>query len=540
MISSKYHTCRWLILGLLLVAAAGQARRPPAWSWKLPNADFQEMNVFERDQYQRAEQLFEKKQFKLAGTEFDKFSLQFADSPAVSPAVFMKAYCMQNDLKRSAAIKVFQQVIDYWPDDAYFAGAAMYQIGSCYLANGDLRAGLKEMQKMVMHKEYRHHPLAAQALKWLADNARKNDDMSKALGYWRQTYEDFYESNRQQADWSRDESARYYIKTSKFSKIEDLVKLHNWKEPKTTYPYYTWLWDRAYHEVFASWYQANEAEQKKKDAEAFYKYWLKGRLAFLEKDRKWDFLSRSLNFALRYRRAEKKVWEPLAEELVGIATSDARIKDVINILMANAQFDAALPLTAKVKDAKSFHPWFFDRLLYYRRYDHAEHVLPRIVDTSLRAWKSYELSYRREKWKACEEILKEVLANDKDRSRSASYALARIYKDRTRKYDEAIKLYSMINEPPGTAFEIAECYRRKKDYKTAHNTYMEIENFFPKSGAEAAWRRAEMYHHARMKDKAIAEYRRLLKVYKDKGQSSRAHERLENYGIDSGGGVLDK
>lgn len=45
--------------------------------------------------------------------------------------------CLHKLDKRNAAITAYQDVVDHFPDDARYAGAALYHIGECHDQNGD-------------------------------------------------------------------------------------------------------------------------------------------------------------------------------------------------------------------------------------------------------------------------------------------------------------------------------------------------------------------------------------------------------------------
>ena len=109
------------------------------------------------------------------------------------------------------------------------------------------------------------------------------------------------------------------------------------------------------------------------------------------------------------------------------------------------------------------------------------------------------------------------------------------------KYAEAIKLYEDINQPPGTLWDIQWCYRRLGEKKKAQGTLDEI-TFFPDQAARAVWTKAEYFREDGEKDKAIALYRRLLSQpeWKKTQESSLAHQRLEAWGIATGGAVINE
>jgi tetratricopeptide (TPR) repeat protein len=76
--------------------------------------------------------------------------------------------------------------------------------------------------------------------------------------------------------------------------------------------------------------------------------------------------------------------------------------------------------------------------------------------------------------------------------------------------------------------------------KEALGTLTELENMFPDEAARAAWTKATYYKEAGDRPRAIAQARRVLKVYPKAPESSHAHQMLEEFGIATGGGVVDE
>lgn len=561
--------------GFLSVCLAfGMLFSPPTYGyrfdWHLPNSLYKELSVFERNQYKKAEDLFAAKKYGQAALEFDKFTLENEDSPALVAAAFMKAYSQECNLKRYEAIKLYYELIDLFPDDLTYAPLAMYRIGVCNLANGDKVAGLKAMRALVRNKQYQKHPLVANALQMLADNARKNKEMAKAYKYLEQIYTDFYRINPGLARAARDELVRAYIKQKRFSSIEKLVARHDWKAPREDYRYYNYLYDRASHEVFSRGYSLAEKKEKgyQTDIKKFFSYWQESKPVYTKAKHLPDYLYRAFTFSVTYVR-DKKVWEPICDQyilqsggnegtikhvmitlinsgfidkalkLAGKLKSDQTLRAIIVTLMNKGQLDKAVILTGKIKDKDAFYPWFFDQLMAKKQYDFAAHILEEITDPALAHWDEYRLKYALKQWKDCIDLLKNIAATDKDRAGQANWNLASIYQSKTRQYDEAIKIYTLINDPPRSVWPIADCYKAKGQMKKAAQTLTEIENFFPKFASQAAYRRGELYRHFGDTKKAIAEYRRILKVYKKSRESSLAHQRLESYGIATGGGVTE-
>lgn len=526
---------RLMGLAALLLIAASSAY---AWDWKLPNDRFQELDVFARDQYQKAEKAYNEKNYKLAGSEFERYTLEFGNTAAVSAAAFMHAMSVLQDTKRNEARKLFEQVIDFFPDDRYYAGAAAFYIGYSYVEDGDIRKGLQAYETMVGEGGYPEHPLAANALKALADNAYKSNEMAKYVRYLTQCYIDFWDVNRGEADLARQALFRWHLRQQAYGKIEEVAAMKAYGQaPRENEGYWWDLWHRAHHETFANgeWYPPKDQEKRKADIEAFWTYW-SGGATFLRERNLWAYQHRSVEYLLRYKKADRAAWEPVVKELAKPATPDDQLRHVIYQLFAYELYDDARELSAYIKDINSFADWYSQQLISRRLFDEAANTIAKITDEGARQWRLYELNWHKGDVKTCIEILQGIAANDPNRAVQAQYTLAYIYRDHTKQYDEAIKIYTTIAEQPRCDFEMAPCYERKGQVQKAADIYRGIENFFPEHAARAALEAARMWDRHGDMEKAIRDYRRILKIYPGTAQASEAHVRLEQLGVPTGGG----
>jgi tetratricopeptide (TPR) repeat protein len=105
------------------------------------------------------------------------------------------------------------------------------------------------------------------------------------------------------------------------------------------------------------------------------------------------------------------------------------------------------------------------------------------------------------------------------------------------KYEEAIQAYQQADSPPQTLFWTAECLAKLGKLEPAVAQLREVENFFKDRAAEAALGVAYLYRDAGIKEKYVRSLRGVLKKYPKSGESSQAHQRLEEMGLPIGGGV---
>jgi tetratricopeptide (TPR) repeat protein len=181
-----------------------------------------------------------------------------------------------------------------------------------------------------------------------------------------------------------------------------------------------------------------------------------------------------------------------------------------------------------------------DRLRTAGQIERAQQAVARIADQALALWKTIELLGQQEKFaemaKACEDLEK---MDNKDLSARALRTRADLYRDRLARYDDAVKLYNLINDPPGTIWAIIDCYERGKKPEEAINACAEIENFFEKDAPAAALRKAQIWERAGNQQKSVAACRAVLKKYPKHAVSSQAHQMLERFGVATGGGVIE-
>jgi hypothetical protein len=117
---------------------------------------------------------------------------------------------------------------------------------------------------------------------------------------------------------------------------------------------------------------------------------------------------------------------------------------------------------------------------------------------------------------------------------------AYVYHHKLRRWDDAIKIYHAINDPPRTLWNIQDCYGRLRKWKNQLQVLTELETSFPKEAPRAAQEIARVFQRQKMDKQAIAKCRAIMKVYREHDVSSWAHQELEKYGKATGGGLIDE
>ena len=373
---------------------------------------------------------------------------------------------------------------------------------------------------MVEDEDYRHHPLAAGALRQLADNYAKQKDDDQALRYWKQTVADFSATNRNEANRARSNLISHYIRSRDYASYEAWrVDPERRDDAEHRVDVVDDLMGTGIHRFRYDWrYSQFQQDQKKKDLAAFYEY-LTGRKDWYAKaERLWEYYTRALWIASELMRDRAATQEVVSEALAFVEKTEDDGKRNERVA------------------------WMIDRLRSAGDYVRARHCLGKLTDAHLAAYKDYEISGHGENdWKqAAARLLDLEKMGDAEWTARARRARAWVYKDRLRRYEDAVALYRQINEPPNTLWSIQDAYVRWGKLEEALTTLSEIENFFPDEAPNAAWHKAHYLHEAGDRKRTIAAARRVLAVYPKSQASSKAHQLLEEYGIRTGGGVLEE
>jgi len=515
--NSKIYT----ILLIALLAVIPLASRAADQNFPIAAERYGRLNLFERAQYDKARRLLNGGSYRAAGAEFEKFKVQFPDSEALSYVLFMRGYSLHMAKDRNAAIKIYNEVLDFFGDTIADAAPALFYLGMAHVENGDERGGLEAMLEVVEDEDYQKHPIAAGALRRLADNKWRNGKYEEAIRFWKQTVRDFSGSNPTEANAARDKVVDYYIKEGNYTTLESwLLNDETRNDPVRR----RWLADlvfgRSSHGFYKGWggtYNNFNKAEKTKDVKAFY-VWYKLQKRWYDKaGDSWRYYSNAITFASQ------------------------RMNDKVE---TRRLIDDSMPLTLALKEPKdrdARYSWLADRMREVSDWSSYAHCIGKISDPLLAAYKRYEMYSAKKEWTSAMTQLEQLeAANHSEWTPRAFSAHAGIYKNVLHQYDEAIKRYRQINKPPGTLWTIQECYYQWGKLKEALTTLSEIENSFPDMSARAAWQKASYYHAAGQAKETVAASRRILKLYPKTGESSKAHQLLEGYGIATGGGLLDE
>ena len=197
------------LLGSSATGADGDAREV-----SLSDEELKRLDTFEAHTLAKADQVFNKQQYRQARAEYESFILEFSRSKLIPYALLRKGRCSQLDDKRFKAIADYREIMDYFPNDVKYAAAALYYIGDCHSANGDVQKAVKAWAKLAGDKEYRKEYLGAPAINQLADYLMKQEKEAEAVKYYEQVAVDFRKDNHNASVHARDPVIRYFVRTS--------------------------------------------------------------------------------------------------------------------------------------------------------------------------------------------------------------------------------------------------------------------------------------------------------------------------------------
>jgi TolA-binding protein len=581
---------RLLILALFLSLAATGLPLATAHGREtaLTPDERSKLDTFEGVTIDKADKVFAGKDYRRSLAEYDAFIVQFPESKAIPYAILQKGRSLQLLDKRFEAIKVYQEVLDFFPDDVKYAAAAQYRIGQSHAENGDVEKAMKAWLALADDADYAKEPLGADALNALADNLIKQGKADEGIKRFEQVAVDFRKSSPDAARGAIGRVVPYYIRTK-----PDAEKLrafyvaaktfeHGPREPEADVANDGLYWQRVRDNIKA---QSEFTDLQKDQRDAFYRYWagkMQGQMPtddsfqidlanyirasdrddaawaqrldkqFADRQKDGDY-ARVVRWIGAFAPKKEKV-EEYYQKLDFAKMSNADIQNLVyTLLETNRDADRAKAAFEKLRmaevpdDAKmSMFNWFRDRW-----------PLPGSRDLALRTCQSFAnadagrmQALRYLHWRChphhghvrMEKDFPEGLALAADMQKVPAHAkeafsLGGNLLQWSGKYEDAIKDYQQADSPPQTLLWTSECLAKLGKLDPAVAQLREVENFFADAAPDAALRTAYLYRDAGIKEKYVRSLRGVLKKYPKSGQSSEAHQRLEEMGLPIGGGV---
>jgi len=571
----------WALCGVLVwshgsVAVAKRRRKAfnTADEIHLSNVEYKKLDRLEAHALDKADAAYRKNEYRQAGAEYELFLREYPKSQALPYVLLRKARCLHMDDKRHDAIRQYNEVLDYFPNEVDYAAGALFFQGQAHWDNGDEALGMKCWVRMAKDKQYRTHRLAAGAINKLADHLATHEELESAIGYFHQVAVDFRSSNHQAAQYARNKVVAHHVRTRPnepalrtFCAAAGVVPKGRGVPPAELAAKFEY-WDHVRHLVGRHGkFQPSQQDQ----ATSYYAYWAKqldGKYADRDEYRlalagfhlaatgekaawvarvdaqfargKAGDLSRVIRWISVYGREKAKVTEYYAK-LDFAKMTRAQVVGLIKVLYDRAgDAERARNAFGKLNLSKMPDPekLSFARYLWHKDADLVTRLCQNFSDRD--RGKHELLSYYHWRHNAKAGIpLAEALANNPTFATDAMWKKAELL-EWSKQYAKAIVVFRQSSKTPENLWHIANCHERMGKIDLAVRQLREVESFFKDQRAQAALRIAEVYGRAKRKELCVAAYRRVLTKYPDAGESSAAHHQLERMGITRiRGGVRD-
>jgi TolA-binding protein len=577
-----------LVTAILVMVAAGRCAAAAPQETSLTGEERAKLDTFEGVSIDKADKIFSDKDWPRAVAEYDAFIVQFPESKVTPYAILRKGRCLQEMQKRFEAIKVYQEVLDFFPDDVKYAAAALFRIGESHAQNGDVAKAMKAWFDLSEDQDYVKQPVGAQALNGLAENLIRQGKADDGIKRFEQVAVEFRTANGDAARAAIARVVPHHVRGK-----PDLKRLRDFYVAARTFEHTPHApgGDLATDEAF--WRTVRKAvgendsftEAQKGEREAFYRYWAGQLQAALPSD---DDQQIALADYTRAADRDDAAWVARLDRQFTAHQKDgdfARIvlwigtfigggnpakaeeyyrkldfakmsnADILALVYALVEKEAEPGLAvntfeklrlAEMKDAEKQS--ICDRMRSHHKYPGSRDIAVRACLGFNDATQGRLAALRYYHWRcryghirtpadftdgiALAADLQTIPAVAKE-----AFSIGGNLLQWSGKPEEAIKAYQQADSPPDTLFWTAECLAKLGKLESAVGQLREVENFFKDQAPQAALAVAYVYRDAGVKDKYVRSLRGVLKKYPKSGESSQAHQRLEEMGLPIGGGV---
>lgn len=537
-------------LGVALALAAAASAAPiREWDWRMPGSVYKELDFTDRAAVDRAVKIFDQAvgaenrgvkvtdlvpRYRAAAGEWRKVQVQAetegGNEALLAYAVFMQGYSRQQAHDRNEAMKLFNEVLDLYPEQTFVAVPARYLLSVVKREIGDIKQADQDIEAIVEDRAADGHPLYYSVVRTLAANRWAQDRVDDAAELWSKIVftkgrvnDDIWRSARGNLivvrllalDFEGFEQVLFErVGPAKAKRADAVAENASWMSGcNGNHPIAAYL-DRKYP-------PEKKAKARKKEWTKLmnaYADWLNRQVdLFAGQDDGWRWEMLQLGFYAQFETKEQQ--DKRISRLVALTKNakpdvfNSRVRTLISLMLRRGNGEYARTLAA----------------------------MPKEVFTRLRM--QIEVESALCQWKAVEMYLLEFLGTKPPPSDGTimglKYELAGLYLNRLGAPDKAVKIYQEIDDPPRSLWCLADALRQAGKKNEAYTTLTEIASIFPNDAPSAVLRAAQWRESDGAKEKAIALYRRLLSnpKWKQTGASSQAHQALERLGIATGGAM---
>lgn len=569
---------RALLASLLatLVPAGPLAAQPQAGQEiTYPSEAFSKLDTFEGLNLEDADKLYNKKDYKGAFAAYKAYSFEFAKSRALPYVLLRMGRCLHQLEKRNAAIKAYQDVVDYFPDDVRYAAAALFYIGQCHGQNGDETKQVAVWARMVKDDDYVAQPNSGTALTFLGKEMAELGKFEEAAEYQWRTAVNFLQSNPNAAKAAREAVIAHYARRSpNHDKLKEFYvaasgfdgRGQNIENPEEDSRYWTTALNtavdgRADAEVRkkACAYWGAKIGDKFQDNDALRKLWADVLMVAEEDQESWvarlekqykskpKTIDRVLQFCdyLRAKELRAAFFKREGASLISSLKTEEKVK-VMNRLRhplgmhEEAQSVMRLVDLGGMTDEQLRNMGFF--AANYETEEGVMRYFARMKD-KLAATKA-RFDYYKQRSHRNKPNAEKALAEIPELQKSPDYAGSGLMWSKGEllreigEHGEAIKAFRAANREPDTTWAVTDCMIAMKQYPQAIKTVRDLESVSGQA-PRAALKVADIHRISGDKAREVDQLRIVLKRYPKSGESSEAHRRLESYGVALVGGEAE-
>ncbi len=566
------------ILGAWLLASACVSAQNQAGQEILyPSAAFSKLDTFEGVNLEDADKLYKASDFNGAYAAYKAYSFEFPKSKAMPYVLLRLGRCLHKLDKRNAAIKGYQDVVDYYPDDVAYAAAALYHIGECHGQNGEEEKQTAVWARMVKDDGYVSQPNSGTALIHLGSAMQKLGKHEEAAEYQWRTAVAFLKTNPSAAEVARAAVIAHYVgRNPNHEKLKEFYiaasgfdgRGQNTDKPEEDVRYWSTalqtalgIKDDAPAREKACAYWTAKLGDRFTDNDELRRFWCDASFVHEKKQDSWQArmekqfslkpatMDRVLQWCGYYKSNLKLRSEFFAKQSKTMlaAMKPKELMDLIGKLQSGhldmkeeAQAVVRSFRTDSLADAEIQR--FAMLAAGYLTEEEILRHLARIKDP-LFATKA-RFDYYLSKSHRNPPYMEKALAEIPELAKSAQYAEGLTWTKATLlqslgRHEEAIEAFRTANKQPDSTWEISNCLVALKQYPQAISTVSELESIGGAVASRASLQVANIYKISGDKANEVSQLRTVLRRYPKTGESANAHDRLEAYGVALVGGEAE-
>ncbi len=573
--------CFMMLAALLVsagdVKAAGNGGRAgqndqPGQEILYPGEAFSKLDTFEGVNLEDADKQYSAGDIQGAYAAYKAYSFEFPKSKALPYVLLRMGRCLHKLDKRNAAIKAYQDVVDYFPDDVRYAGAALYYIGECHGQNGEEDKKTAVWARMVKDDGYVAQPNSGTALIHLGGAMQKLGKHEEAAEYQWRTAVAFLKTNPNAAAAARtsviyhyaarspnhDKLKEFYIAASGFDGSG-----RNTDKPEEDTRYWATVFqtvlgvtDDATAREKACAYWTAKMGDRFTDNDDLRRLWCDATMMHEKNPAGWQArmekqftqkpasIDRIMQWCGYYKANPKLRSEFFAkhtkEMLAGMKPGERM--DLLDKLQRSQMDEEAQTVMRSIRTDGLTDEEIKRFALLAANYLTEEDVLRHLarIKNPLFATKARFDYYNGRSYRN-PPFMEKALLEIPELLKSPQYAdgLTWIKAELLQKlgrHEEAIEAYRAANKQPDSTWGITDSLVALKQYDKAIKTVSELESIGGGIASQASLRVADIYKISGDKPREVGQLRTILRRYSKSKEAAAAHDRLESYGVALVGG----